>query len=96
MKNYINEKNRKNRRNEAKIFDENKSENFCETAIIAMKEIFVEVDAIIEMKIKNFRNTISMFAKTFVDVINFLIKIFKDNRLRIDATAFIEICNDQR
>ena len=86
MHNYIDERNRKNRRSKTKIFDKNKNENFCETAIIAIENVFaivnekIEINAMIEITIKNFYNTISMFAKISNDdeIIDFLIEIFDE------------------
>ena len=87
LHNYIDERNRKNRRSEAKVFDENKDENFDETAIIAMKDVFaivdeeVEVNAMIEMTIKDFRNTISIAEKYSFDNDEMIsVKFFDERR----------------
>ena len=61
MHNYTAERNRKNRRSEAKVFDENKDKT--KTFYKNKNEEEIEVDATIETTIKDFRNIIPMLIK---------------------------------
>ena len=50
--------------------------------VLAVIDEKIEIDAMIKMTIKGFRNTISMFTKTSSDddVIDFLIEVFDERR----------------
>ena len=87
LHNYTGGKSRGNRRNEVKVFDENKDEDFCEKDIAAVEDIAVisneKVEAdLIKMTTIDFRNTTSVLAEASSDgdVIDFLIEIFDERR----------------
>ena len=58
----------------------------------------VEDDAAVGITIRGFRNTIPVLAEGSCDddVIDFLIEVFGDDRLRNDTTTSVEACDRRR